>query len=182
MIIHLIREPATVEQIGEMLQGLSTYIKLAVDVEREILAGGGEYHADCEEVLLEDGSRQEDICAAIAGGRVTMRHREKMRARYLRDECPVRLGNLASNLLRLSQWAQMRHSDQAIVDLLCESAWLIEWSASDTPADIAAELVDMQRELCLWRRIWSDEAARPMLSLRTRAMSERVLTLPGLSG
>jgi len=26
-----------------------------------ILAGGGEYHADCEEVLLEDGSRQEDI-------------------------------------------------------------------------------------------------------------------------
>jgi hypothetical protein len=34
---------------------------LAVDVERNILAGGGEYHADCEEVLLEDGSQQENI-------------------------------------------------------------------------------------------------------------------------
>ncbi len=34
--------------------------KLAVDVERNILAGGGEYHADCEEVPLEDESQQEN--------------------------------------------------------------------------------------------------------------------------
>jgi hypothetical protein len=47
-----------------MLEELVTYIKLAVDVEREIMAGGGEYHADCEEVLLEDGSRQNDIWGA----------------------------------------------------------------------------------------------------------------------
>jgi hypothetical protein len=47
-----------------MLEELETYIKLAVDVERDILAGGGEYQADCEEVLLEDGSRQEDIWGA----------------------------------------------------------------------------------------------------------------------
>ena len=33
-------------------------------VERNILAGGGEYHADCEEVLVEDGSRQDDIWGA----------------------------------------------------------------------------------------------------------------------
>jgi len=48
----------------EMLEELETYIKLAVDVERNILAGGGEYHADCEEVLLEDGSRQENVWGA----------------------------------------------------------------------------------------------------------------------
>jgi hypothetical protein len=47
-----------------MLEELESYIKLAVDVEREILAGGGEYHADCEEVLLEDGSQQADIWGA----------------------------------------------------------------------------------------------------------------------
>jgi hypothetical protein len=47
-----------------MLEELETYIKLAVDVERSILAGGGEYHADCEEVLLADGSRQQDIWGA----------------------------------------------------------------------------------------------------------------------
>jgi hypothetical protein len=61
MKILIIRNRASQAQIREMLEGLETYIKLAVDVERSIVAGGGEYHADCEEVLLEDGSRQEDI-------------------------------------------------------------------------------------------------------------------------
>jgi hypothetical protein len=64
MKIHIIRNRATQEQKREMLEELETYIKLAVDVERSILAGGGEYHADCEEVLFEDGSRQEDIWGA----------------------------------------------------------------------------------------------------------------------
>lgn len=47
-----------------MLEELETYIKLAVDVERNVLAGGGEYHVDCEEALLEDGSLQEDVWGA----------------------------------------------------------------------------------------------------------------------
>jgi hypothetical protein len=64
MRIHILRRCATKEEIHEMLEELETYIKLAIDVERNVLAGGGEYHADCEEVLLEDGSRQEDIWGA----------------------------------------------------------------------------------------------------------------------
>lgn len=63
-MIHIIREKATPEQIREMLQMLQAYIKLAVDIDREILAGGGAMHADCESVLLEDGSRQEFIWGA----------------------------------------------------------------------------------------------------------------------
>ncbi len=63
-MIHIIRQPASEEEIRQMLEELETYIKLAVDVERNLLAGGGEYHADCEEVLLEDGSRQEDVWGA----------------------------------------------------------------------------------------------------------------------
>lgn len=43
---------------------LATYIKLAVDVRQGILAGGGAMHADCEAVLLETGSRQEDVWGA----------------------------------------------------------------------------------------------------------------------
>ncbi|MBN1890984.1 MAG: hypothetical protein JW850_23510 [Thermoflexales bacterium] len=64
MSVHIIREPATAGQIDDMLQELDSYIKLAVDVERGILAGGGEYHADCEQALLDDGSRQESIWGA----------------------------------------------------------------------------------------------------------------------
>lgn len=44
-----------------MLTALGDYIKVAVDVERGVLAGGGVMHADCKRVLLDDGSRQEDV-------------------------------------------------------------------------------------------------------------------------
>jgi hypothetical protein len=62
--IHLLRDAATPEQVAEMLEELQTYIKLAVDVEQGIVAGGGEWHRDCEQVLLDAGSRQEDIWGA----------------------------------------------------------------------------------------------------------------------
>jgi hypothetical protein len=63
-LIHIVRRRAIPKMMNEMLLSLSSYIKLAVDVRREVLAGGGELHADCEQVLLEDGSRQEDIWGA----------------------------------------------------------------------------------------------------------------------
>ena len=63
-MIHIIRTLATQQQIDEMMQSLETYIKLAVDIERGILAGGGVMHADCEAVLLEDGSSQKDVWGA----------------------------------------------------------------------------------------------------------------------
>ena len=50
--------------VKEMVEVLETYIKFAVDVEYEILAGGGAMHADCEAVLLDDGSQQESIWGA----------------------------------------------------------------------------------------------------------------------
>ncbi len=64
MTIHLLRDHVTPEQVAEMLEELKTLIKLAIDVERGVVAGGGEWHADCEKVLIEDGSQQEDIWGA----------------------------------------------------------------------------------------------------------------------
>ncbi|MBN1620253.1 hypothetical protein JW890_05985 [candidate division WOR-3 bacterium] len=63
-MIHIIREPASEEVVREMLEELKTYIKLEVDIERNILAGGGVLHADCESALLEDGSDQANIWGA----------------------------------------------------------------------------------------------------------------------
>lgn len=48
-------------QLAEMLEELGIYIKLAVDIERQVLAGGGATHYDCEQVLLDDGSVQANI-------------------------------------------------------------------------------------------------------------------------
>ena len=43
---------------------LGSYVKLAVDIERGVIAGGGTLHADCEAILLNDGSMQENIWGA----------------------------------------------------------------------------------------------------------------------
>ncbi len=61
---HLLHKHATKKQLNEMLEAFDTYIKLAVDVRRGILAGSGEFHADCEAVLIENGSRQDDVWGA----------------------------------------------------------------------------------------------------------------------
>ncbi|MCC5611163.1 DUF5674 family protein [Nostoc sp. CHAB 5834] len=63
-MILLLRERATPEQLEQMLQQHKFYIRTAVDIERRVLVGGGGLHADCEEKLLDDGSRQQDIWAA----------------------------------------------------------------------------------------------------------------------
>jgi len=107
-----------------------------------------------------------------------MRDLKKMHERFIRDGRSVRLGNLASDLLRLNKWILMRHKDEAIVDLMREIAWLMEWSG-----DLAwAELADMQREICRWRRAWPIEQARHILALRASQMSNRILAWSGLLG
>ncbi len=63
-MIHLLKSKTTQAQLHEMLQEYESMIKIVVDIRRKILAGGGEMHADCESVLLEDGSEQEDLWGA----------------------------------------------------------------------------------------------------------------------
>ncbi|GAB4502126.1 MAG: hypothetical protein Fur0035_16740 [Anaerolineales bacterium] len=60
----LLTQKATPQQIEQMLQEYESMIKIAVDIRRRILAGGGEMHADCEALLLENGSEQDDIWGA----------------------------------------------------------------------------------------------------------------------
>jgi Protein of unknown function (DUF5674) len=59
--IHILHKPATSEQIAEMLQANRFYIKTVVDIRRQVLAGGGEMHTDCEAVLIDNSSQQENL-------------------------------------------------------------------------------------------------------------------------
>lgn len=63
-MIHLLKEKAVPPQIQDMLQEYENMIKIVVDIRRRFLSGGGEMHADCESVLLEDGSEQDDLWGA----------------------------------------------------------------------------------------------------------------------
>ncbi len=49
MPVLVISKKADSSQMKEMMMSLGSYIKLAVDIEQGILAGGGKLHADCEE-------------------------------------------------------------------------------------------------------------------------------------
>ncbi len=64
MAIHLIVKKATKKQIEDTLVILESYIKVAVDIQNGILAAGGALHADCEAILIEHGSKQENIWGA----------------------------------------------------------------------------------------------------------------------
>ena len=61
LIIRAKIDSETQKKIAEDLKG---YIKIVVDVRREVLAAGGEKHVDGERLLLKDGSRQEDLWGA----------------------------------------------------------------------------------------------------------------------
>jgi len=47
-----------------MLQEYKGMIKIVVDIRRRILSGGGEMHSDCETILLDNGSEQDDLWGA----------------------------------------------------------------------------------------------------------------------
>ena len=63
-MIYILRSKVTAEQVSEMLKEYESMIKIVVDIRRRILAGGGEMHSDCESVLLDDGSEQDDLWGA----------------------------------------------------------------------------------------------------------------------
>lgn len=44
-MVHLIKSKADRKVISEMLKTLETYIKVAVDIEHKVLAGGGVVYA-----------------------------------------------------------------------------------------------------------------------------------------
>lgn len=49
------------EQLKKISQDLDGYIKFVVDISKGIMAAGGTRHVEGEELLLGDGSKQEDL-------------------------------------------------------------------------------------------------------------------------
>lgn len=60
-MLIVIREKATKNQIEKMAEDLAGFIKVVVDVENKILAGGGQRHVEGEQKLLQEGSKQHNL-------------------------------------------------------------------------------------------------------------------------
>jgi hypothetical protein len=107
-----------------------------------------------------------------------------IRARFLQDDLPVRLGGIAANLARISSFARNRANKETVHSLLDESKHLIEWTAGEAGLEIAAELVELQVRLACWQRdwdtIWNEEAKRAEVARQCHLWSERILQASGL--
>jgi Protein of unknown function (DUF5674) len=58
----IVRDPIDLAEIADLAaSGFGDLVKAVVDVRREIMAIGGELHADEEALLLADGSSQSDL-------------------------------------------------------------------------------------------------------------------------
>ena len=51
-------------ELRRLAERFEEMVKYVVDVERRLIAIGGEMHSDAEQVLLEEGSRQADLWGA----------------------------------------------------------------------------------------------------------------------
>jgi hypothetical protein len=60
-MLILISKKAAKEEIKKMSEEYDDYIKVVVDTQKEILAGGGERHFDGEQLLLNAGSKQVNL-------------------------------------------------------------------------------------------------------------------------
>ena len=62
MKIKIIRENISKTELEELaLEFYTEMVKGVVDIERGIMALGGEWHIDANQVLIEDGSSQKDL-------------------------------------------------------------------------------------------------------------------------
>lgn len=61
-MILILEKKATADELKKTAEDFDgVYIKVVVDIERELLAAGGERHFDAEQKLLEYGSNQGDL-------------------------------------------------------------------------------------------------------------------------
>jgi len=61
MGIVILTKPATGKELAIAKKDYQTYLKITVDLERKIIAIGGEYHLDGEQLLIASGSKRENI-------------------------------------------------------------------------------------------------------------------------
>ena len=113
-----------------------------------------------------------------------MREGYSLNERYLRDQLPIGLGNLASNWTRIKSPSQNAANGQLIENLLQESNLFIEGTAQDPEIEIAAELVELQTQLACWQyswaRIWEDATPQMRVRGQARIWSVKVLNMSGL--
>lgn len=109
---------------------------------------------------------------------------EKIETRYMQDELPIRLGNLASNLARIASVSKNPDNWKVIDSLMEESKFFIEWNIKDSDYEQLILLSKIQRQLafwhCLWEQIHTNEIKCETIRNYTQKWSKELLEIAGL--
>ncbi len=106
--------------------------------------------------------------------------RQSLYYRFITLTWQEQLGNIASTLGTISQQVNIPEQDQLTILLLREGALMIEWCASNVPADYHLELAGLQKELLAWKDSFSETNARQLLALHTSNQRNQLLEMSGL--
>lgn len=113
-----------------------------------------------------------------------MKDLSAIRARYMRDPLPVRLGGLAADLARIASFSQNPANHAPVADLMREAAHLIEWCALESDLESQVTLLELQRLLVRWRMQLSqqfpDQTWRGQVIAEAQQWSQRMLEMSGL--
>jgi len=60
-VVIVLDRKITPEEFQRVREAYEDYIKTVVDIEKDLLAVGGEYHIDCEQALIETGSKASNL-------------------------------------------------------------------------------------------------------------------------
>lgn len=113
-----------------------------------------------------------------------MKNIDERKSRYMKDTLPIRMGGLAANLARVGSFSLHEGGKIAVIGLLEESKYFIEWTAVEYDIWTAAELVNIQRRLVKWNReiesIWADAVRRKEIGDQAKEISAELLSKSGL--
>ena len=105
----------------------------------------------------------------------------KRHDRFMADPLPVRLGGIAANLARVASCSSDARNHEAVLDMIEESKWFIEWAAPEAGLDVAARLVEIQVSLALYElRMRAGADSVDHIADAALAWSEEVLQMSGL--
>ena len=110
MEIKIFNSPISREDLVALAKsGYGDMVKGVVDVNKCLLALGGELHSDCEQVLLDRGSKQADLWGFNI-------YPEKIRDEYLEYTSMINIRPSQGNMSRDIKDLNLRNQIKTIVD------------------------------------------------------------------
>ena len=73
--MKIVRDKISIEELKKLTEGMfGDFVKAVVDVEKKIMAVGGELHADEEALLIKNGSEQTNLWGLIFISKMGMKN------------------------------------------------------------------------------------------------------------